>query len=454
MNIVVVGDVLLDVDMNGDAQRLCPDAPVPVVEVSAVERRAGGAGLVAQILAQRGHQVSLVTALSDDDASAQLRAALAALTVIAGPSGTATVVKTRLWANQHPVVRFDEGSPPTSAPEVTNEMITALDSADAIVVADYGRGLTSNSRLRNALSERAGSIPIIWDPHPHGATPVAGVAAITPNLAEARKAADVSAGGVAAAAEAAEKLLAAWTSQALVVTMGSKGALVRSGPSVLPTILPAPDVVVSDPCGAGDSFAAALAIALAQGTPLDAAVQEAVNEAAMFLAAGGVASLRPNAQPAALHSGGTGALSVAARTRDAGGTVVATGGCFDLLHAGHARTLSAARALGDALIVCLNSDESIRRLKGAQRPIIAQQDRAELLLSLGCVDAVMIFDEDTPEAVLSKLRPQLWVKGGDYTAERLPEAALLHSWGGQTVTVPYYPARSTTLLAQALARVG
>jgi rfaE bifunctional protein nucleotidyltransferase chain/domain len=179
-----------------------------------------------------------------------------------------------------------------------------------------------------------------------------------------------------------------------------------------------------------------------------------VRDAAEFLAAGGVASLHAAPAPQQLRSGGLDALAAARRTREAGGTVVATGGCFDLLHAGHARTLSAARRLGDCLIVCLNSDDSVRRLKGDERPIMSQQDRAELLLSLECVDGVLIFEEDTPEAALDRLRPDIWVKGGDYSVEQLPEAQLVASWGGQTMTVPYHPARSTTRLAEALAKVG
>ncbi|EMY32682.1 rfaE bifunctional protein, partial [Arthrobacter crystallopoietes BAB-32] len=199
--------------------------------------------------------------------------------------------------------------------------------------------------------------------------------------------------------------------------------------------------------------AAALAVGLAAGASVAAAAEEAVREAASFLASGGVASLAAEPEPPQLH-GASDAFVVAQQTRAAGGTVVATGGCFDLLHAGHARTLAAARSLGDCLIVCLNSDASVTRLKGEERPIMNEQDRAELLLSLECVDAVLVFEEQTPEAALERLRPDLWVKGGDYTAEQLPEAKLLESWGGQTVTVPYYPARSTTKLAAALAKVG
>ena len=148
------------------------------------------------------------------------------------------------------------------------------------------------------------------------------------------------------------------------------------------------------------------------------------------------------------------AMAVAERVRAAGGTVVATGGCFDLLHAGHARTLSAARALGDCLIVCLNSDESVRALKGPERPIMPEGDRVDLLLALECVDAVLVFGEDTPVDAIRRIRPDIWVKGGDYTAADLPEAAVIAEWGGRAVTVPFHPGRSTTRLAAALAAVG
>jgi rfaE bifunctional protein nucleotidyltransferase chain/domain len=139
---------------------------------------------------------------------------------------------------------------------------------------------------------------------------------------------------------------------------------------------------------------------------------------------------------------------VIARVRAQGGTVVATGGCFDLLHPGHVRTLQSARALGDCLVVCLNSDASVRRLKGPRRPVVEQADRAAVLLALGCVDAVEVFDEDTPVAVLERLRPDLWVKGGDYAAGELPEAAALARWNGRAVILPFLEGRSTTRLIE------
>jgi D-beta-D-heptose 7-phosphate kinase/D-beta-D-heptose 1-phosphate adenosyltransferase len=136
--------------------------------------------------------------------------------------------------------------------------------------------------------------------------------------------------------------------------------------------------------------------------------------------------------------------------RARGGTVVATGGCFDLLHAGHVRTLTAARGLGDCLVVCLNSDDSVRGLKGPGRPLNRETDRAEVLRALGCVDQVVIFTESSPERVLGELRPDVWVKGGDYTPESLPETELVRGWGGEVVVVPYHDGRSTTRLARLL----
>jgi rfaE bifunctional protein nucleotidyltransferase chain/domain len=195
-------------------------------------------------------------------------------------------------------------------------------------------------------------------------------------------------------------------------------------------------------------------MALAAGRTPSEAVLAAVTETGAFLAAGGVASLARPANTTALSDPDRDAVALAERVRSAGGTVVATGGCFDLLHAGHARTLSAARALGDCLIVCLNSDESVRGLKGSERPIIPQADRVDLLLALECVDAVLVFGESTPVDAIRRIRPDIWVKGGDYTAADLPEAAVIREWGGRAVTVPFHPGRSTSRLAAALASVG
>jgi len=464
MKIVVVGDVLLDVDLDGDATRLCPDAPVPVVDISTVRGRAGGAGLVARMLANDGHEVSLVTALGRDDAGRRLLDELAGITVAAGPSGAPTPVKTRLRAGGHPVARFDQGCQGRPAPVATPGMLDALAGADAVVVADYGRGLTADPALRAEVGRLARNVPVVWDPHPAGADPVPGVAVVTPNQAEARAAARAAGHAAAAAPEPAGTaalagtLLRRWQSLAVLVTQARHGATLVRASAPEAVRLPAPRVTATDSCGAGDRLAASLAVRLAAADSLEDACRHAVRDAAEFLARGGVASLPslpgPTTFPEPEPGQGADAAAVARRVRALGGTVVATGGCFDLLHAGHARTLAAARNLGDCLVVCLNSDASTRRIKGSGRPIIGQQDRAELLLSLACVDAVLIFDEDTPEAALARIRPDIWAKGGDYDAARLPESALVRSWGGRCLSVPYHPARSTSLLADALARVG
>jgi rfaE bifunctional protein nucleotidyltransferase chain/domain/rfaE bifunctional protein kinase chain/domain len=452
MRVTVVGDVLLDVDLSGEATRLCPDAPVPVVDVSDVRRRAGGAGLVARMLAQDGHGVTLVTVLSDDDASLALEGALAGVRVVSGPSGARTPVKTRIRAGRQPVVRVDEGCERPDVPVATAGMLRALNQAEVIIVADYGRGVAANPEIRGLLEARAADIPIVWDPHPSGAVPVPGVAVVTPNLSEAAKAADSGTGTPAAIDAVGKTLLDKWQSQAVLVTMGEHGGLL-SQRGTSPVTIPAPRTEVTDPCGAGDRLAASLAVNLAAGRSLGDAAELAISEAAAFLGAGGVSALPDRQRPVWHHNREEDALDLARRVRGNGGTVVATGGCFDLLHAGHARTLTAARDLGDCLIVCLNSDESVRRIKGEQRPIVSQQDRAELLLALECVDAVLIFGEDTPEACLESLRPDVWVKGGDYRASDLPEAGLVESWGGRCVTVPFHQARSTSVLADALAKV-
>ena len=452
--ITVVGDLLLDVDLDGAVERLSPDAPVPVVDVAAVVRRPGGAGLVARLLARDGHRVTLVTALGEDEAAGRLRGLLNDITVVAGATHAPTPVKTRLRTAAHPIARIDEGSARPPVPEVTDAMVAAVDEAEVVLVADYGRRLTEEPALRAALARAARRVPVVWDPHPRGSAPVHGVAAVTPNLKEAATAADVAGSGIAAADEAALRLRESWRASAVVVTMGEHGALLRASRGGLPFVAQSARVEGADACGAGDRFAATLAVAIAGGAEPTEAVTTAVAETGAFLAAGGVAGLARPANTTVLGGTDRDAVAAAERVRAAGGTVVATGGCFDLLHAGHARTLSAARALGDCLIVCLNSDDSVRGLKGPERPIMPEADRVDLLLALECVDAVLVFGEDTPVEAIRRIRPDIWVKGGDYTAADLPEAAVIAEWGGRAVTVPFHPGRSTTKLAAALAAVG
>ncbi len=456
LRIAVVGDTLLDVDVSGTSERLSPDAPVPVVDVRTDDRRAGGAGLVATMLAKDGHDVTLVTVLSDDARAAEIRDLLPGVRIVAGPSGVATPVKTRVRVGDHALVRIDEGCDTPPVPSATPEMTAALDDVDAVIVADYGRGVAAAPAVREAIARATAHTPVVWDPHPKGAVPVAGITVATPNASEARRFTELSGEGVPFATDAAAALVDAWDVRAVAVTLGDRGALVgrRTPRGMDSRFLPAPSVTAGDPCGAGDRLAAGVAVALADGSDVPDAVAAGVADASAYLAAGGVTSLLADA-PAPVEVPGVDrdALRVVHRVRSGGGTVVATGGCFDLLHAGHARTLSAARALGDCLVVCLNSDSSVRQLKGPERPFMTQDDRVELLLALDCVDAVVVFDETTPDEALRRFRPDVWAKGGDYTADELPEAVTLAEWGGRVVTVPFHPGRSTTRLAAAIERV-
>lgn len=456
--LAVVGDALLDVDVTGRAGRLAPDAPVPVLDELDEVRRPGGAALAAVLAAgsQRAdREVVLVTALGDD-ADAEAVAALvreAGVRLVAFGAGGATPVKRRVRAGGQSLLRLDSGG--TGAPSVPGpEVLHAIRTAGAVLVSDYGRGVVDLEAVRVAVASTAPRVPVVWDPHPRGSGPVDGVRLVTPNRDEASRMAQrlgVDVGGARGLAQVnahACALVTAWRAHGIAVTLGSGGALLSHGEES-PSVFPAPRVQSADTCGAGDRFAASAALALASGALPGEAVQEAVLSAAAFVAAGGASALSTASVPA------TTALDPVARARATGGTVVATGGCFDLLHAGHVATLEAARRLGDCVVVCLNSDESVRRLKGPGRPLVPQADRARVLAALEPVDAVVVFDEDTPEQALARIRPDVWVKGGDYAGTVLPEAALLGEWGGQAVVVPYLEGRSTTsLVTSAAERAG
>jgi D-beta-D-heptose 7-phosphate kinase/D-beta-D-heptose 1-phosphate adenosyltransferase len=447
--LVVIGDALLDRDVDGAVERLSPDAPVPVLDEESAVARPGGAALAASLAAADGAPVTLITALARDRAAAQLRALLERRgvdVVDIGLSG-ATPEKVRYRAGDRPLMRLDRGGDGAPAGALPAAGRAAVDWASAVLVSDYGRGVTGVRSVRDAIASVLGRIPTVWDPHPRGPAPPPGVDVATPNESEVARLEPQPAGAdVAAASARAAAVRERWGAAALCMTRGAAGALLaRPGRPTLAA--PAPTVHAGDPCGAGDRFATRLALRLAADGDLEQAVIDAVACASHFVAAGGAGALR-RADRAERARSGEDAAELAERVRRAGGTVVATGGCFDLLHAGHVRTLEAARALGDALVVCLNSDSSVRRLKGPDRPLVPQADRAAVLEALGCVDAVTVFDEDTPEQALLRLRPHLWVKGGDYEGAVLPEERVLSAWGGRAVLVPYVEGRSTTRLIE------
>ncbi len=467
IRLTVVGDSLLDIDAVGRVDRVCPDAPVPVVDEIVEHPRPGGAALAAMMAARDGHDVQLVTAWGDDQAGDRLAELLVDVTVIRVPYDGPTPVKYRVRSGGQSIVRLDRGTDLGTFGALPTDVEHAVAAADAVLVSDYGRGITGVDELRDVLSRRPRPTPLVWDPHPRGSQPVAGAQLVTPNSTEAADWADRRGrrqrvgSALATAAHHADALVDGWRVGAVAVTMSARGALLSYGYGA-PVVVPAPEVDCRDACGAGDRFASAAAIALGSGLIPAEAVQAAVTAASAYVASGGPASLVAASEaplddlpPTDADSRVPSERSVEAvlrRVRHDGGVVVATGGCFDLLHAGHVSALTAARSLGDCLVVCLNSDASVRRLKGDNRPLVPMPDRVEVLEALECVDAVVVFDESTPLEALRVLRPDIWVKGGDYAGRDVPEAEVLVEWGGQTVVVPYLAGRSTTHLVESAGR--
>ncbi|WP_432865734.1 PfkB family carbohydrate kinase [Microbispora rosea] len=461
--LVIVGDSLLDVDVEGTADRLCPDAPVPVVEGQAEHHRPGGAGLAALLAARDGTRVVLITALGDDPSGRCLEDLLSpTVEIVRLPLRGTTVRKARVRARGQTLVRIDTGDGRAmgrpgqiASASAFARAADALAAASAVLVADYGRGVAD--LMREPL--RGLDVPLVWDPHPRGSLPVRGCALVTPSEAEARGMCEEP---YVSPERTARRLVRDLGAEAVAITLGERGAmLARRGGRFGP--VPVPHAASgTDACGAGDRFAAAAALALADGASTEDAVARAVGEATRFVEEGGAAALRlhhsgqhrpgrhcPAAEPPVPFAPGASAFEVAAAVRAAGGRLIATGGCFDLLHAGHVSLLRRARALGDALVVCVNSDDSIRRLKGPSRPLVSERDRVEVLRALGCVDAVTVFGEDTPSQVIERLCPDVWVKGGDYDERSMPEAEAVRRAGGEVVILPTVPGYSTTGLIAA-----
>lgn len=440
--LVVVGDVLLDRDITGAADRLSPEAPVPVVAEAHCIDRPGGAGLAALLAAREpGWHVTLVCGLGQDSPGARVSALLeeAGVDVINIATSGTTPVKTRVRAADRTLLRFDTPTAPLPLGPLPDPVHAHLAEAAAVLVCDYGRGITSHEELRKALTNAAGGRPLVWDPHPKGAAPVPKTALAVPNTDEALLlTAGTGPRDLAGDSERAARLLSAWPVTQVAVTRGPHGAVLVTDLDAHPQVVPALPAT-GDTCGAGDQLAVTAALLLGARQLPSHALAAAVEAATAYVQAGGPASL--TTPPTAAHPG---PLELAARTRARGGTVVGAGGVFDLLHAGHLSLLEQARRLGDTLIVCINADTSVSRLKGTDRPVVGEQERAALLEAMDCVDGVLIFSEDTPEETLAQLRPDIWVKGGDYAGRRIPEADLVESWGGTVVTVPYLNGNSTT----------
>ncbi|MET9709044.1 D-glycero-beta-D-manno-heptose 1-phosphate adenylyltransferase [Nocardiopsis alba] len=440
--VVVVGDALLDVDLRGESRRSCPDVPAPVLEHMTRSHRPGGAALTARLLSgEEGVDVVLLTALGEDGAAEEVVRGLGAGVEVASlVVRERTPCKTRIRACGTTVARVDEGCEPTIGCSEDIDVRSLLEGASAVLVSDYGLGVTGRSEVREAVAAVLGRVPVVWDPHPKGSPPVPGVDLVTPNEAESFVAGPEE--GTARAR--ARRLVDRWRAYAVGITLGERGAVwadARGGHGRSRC-----EVVDSpgDTCGAGDAFAAACTAALLSSTGIGGAVEAGTRVAADFVARGAAGA---HTFPDRRRRPAVGLFTpspVTGNARRRGERIVATGGCFDVLHAGHVDLLHRARALGDHLVVLVNDDASVRALKGDDRPVVPGHDRARILSALECVDTVVLFDELTPTRLLEEIRPDVWVKGGDHDPETLPETPVVRAGGGEVVTVPLLVGRSTT----------
>lgn len=458
--IVVVGDALLDREIEGEVERLCPDAPVPVLQETVRRSRPGGAGLAASLLAADGCSVTLITSLAGDRAAGEFAQAMIQAGVDLfdlGQDGS-TPEKIRLRAGQT-LLRLDRGRHgELRSSGLGPALQSIMAQAAAVLVSDYGQGITAAPEIRDSLRRVAPTRPVVWDPHPRGTRPVPGLAVVKPNWHEAEQfgLAFAAVDRHGSAVELADGLLRAWRAETVCITRGQDPALLafRNGDHrTIPVSRATGDV-----CGAGDRFGASLTRELAAGLRATEAAQVAARDAARFVAgereyaavetyrrSSAIGAADPDegiAGPWSLSA----AVERAAAVRRAGGTVVATGGCFDLLHSGHVRMLQSAARLGDYLVVLLNSDSSVRSIKGPDRPLVTERERALLLSSLVPVDRVAIFTQRTPAEALRRLKPDVWAKGGDYEADQLPEREVIADWGGRLAILPFIEERSTTRL--------
>ncbi|UVS79793.1 D-glycero-beta-D-manno-heptose 1-phosphate adenylyltransferase [Actinokineospora sp. UTMC 2448] len=455
--IAVIGDAILDVWLEGDAGRLCREAPAPVVSVHTRHAAAGGAANTAVNLAALGAETTLVGAIGPDQAGAELRDLLDAAGVdthhlVVGPQ---TVVKHRVLAADHLMVRYDEGEvgehDATTCQAIAESAAHAVADADAVVLCDYGLGVCGPVLARFLDKHRDGFPLLVVDAHEPARWAGIRPDLVTPNAAEAEgllgeplPAED----RVRAVIELGERLRAAAGAKAVVVTLDREGSvLVDDGPGHRTWAEPAPE---SQAAGAGDTFCAALTVAAAAGLPLSTAAELAQTAADIVVHRPGT-SVCTTEDLAARLGAHQGAAVAAAELADLvrahraqGRRVVFTNGCFDMLHRGHIAYLNQARRLGDVLVVAVNGDASVRRLKGDGRPVNPAADRAEVLAALSCVDHVTVFDEDSPAELIRLLRPDCYVKGGDYTESMLDEAAVVRECGGEVRIVDYVPDQSTS----------
>ncbi len=458
--VVVAGDVMLDRYLFGSTGRISPEAPVPVVHVQETDDRPGGAANVAVNLAALGAATSLVGVVGKDAAADALAGILKDQGIncaFATADDRPTITKTRVQSRGQQLIRLDEENAIAMPGDSMREALRgALDGAGAVVLSDYGKGALDDVAAMIALCREAG-VPVLVDPKGTDFTKYRGASLITPNQSEFEAVAGHAASDEDLVARA-RAMMDDLDLDALLVTRSEKGMLlVEVGNE--PVFLSTQAREVYDVTGAGDTVIATLAGALASGQALSSAAALANIAAGLVVRKIGVATVTPGEISAALHQRGQGGrglvdvdalLALVAEAHGRNERVIMTNGCFDVLHAGHVAYLEEAKSLGDRLIVAVNDDASVKRLKGETRPINALEDRMLVLAGLAAVDWVVPFSEDTPAELVAKVLPDVLVKGGDYKPDEIVGARDVLQNGGEVRVLAFRDGHSSSRIIDRL----
>jgi D-beta-D-heptose 7-phosphate kinase / D-beta-D-heptose 1-phosphate adenosyltransferase len=462
--VLVVGDIMCDTYVWGKVARISPEAPVPIFESTAQRQVLGGAANVAANLCALGCHVRLLGVIGSDAAGHCIRELLHQQhipdTWLLEDATRPTTEKTRLVAQQQQMLRLDrESRAPLSAALVTRALRhvqALLPEVDGVVCSDYAKGVCSPALLTPLFAlAQALKRPLMVDPKADDFALYRGATVLKPNLLEAERASGRALSTPEALQQAAELLLQHSQARALLVTRGKDGMALFQ-PSRMPLYVPAQAREVFDVTGAGDTAMATFSMAVLCGLSFEEAARLANMAAGIVVGKLGTAVVSPEELRTALRVDGVPSahkvmppheLSVRLQYHRQGGErLVFTNGCFDLLHIGHIQYLQQARALGDRLIVALNDDASVRQLKGPGRPVISQEQRAQIMAALACVDYVTLFSEATPLELITQLRPDILVKGGDYTPETVVGRDVVEAYGGQVCLMPYVSGVSTSAI--------
>lgn len=466
-SVLCVGDLMLDNFVYGEVTRISPEAPTPVLQVSREELVIGGAGNVARNVAALGARCIFVGVIGNDEAGVKLTRAFDELRNLVEPhllldAGRPTTRKTRYVSEHHSthLLRADwESIQPVNAETenaIIRHVVAALPEVGAVVLSDYAKGVLTPRVIRGVIdAAQAAGKPVVVDPKGNDYSVYRGCTLITPNRKELAEATQQPTSNDDEIALAAEALCRIAHSKAALVTRSEEG-MTLVVPGQMPTHVPSYPVKVRDVSGAGDTVIAVLSLMLAMGAGFDPAMRAANAAAAIVVGKRGTASvslpeLRSRILPASTLASEEKIIfdwaeldeRVAAWRRQAL-RIGFTNGCFDLLHPGHVRVLTQARDFCDRLIVGLNSDASVRRLKGEGRPIQNIHARADVLAALEAVDLVAVFEQDTPIELIERIHPVVLVKGGDYTREQVVGHEIVAAAGGEIIIVDLLPGHSTT----------